>query len=222
MAHRIRTSCPLSRAGCPLVQPELGARGAEPRRDRSGQRPRPGQGPDPRGGPLRQPRPRRASGGSPTGNHVLTDGIDDSAIAGRDLPEGTTLGPLRRRRRVDQRDRDPLPRRGNGGRRSAETTRRSGSAKRPRSDLSRDRRRGPPRSIPVAAGHVSGILPQARRAAPGRVPADVSDVGAYWFEEELTRDAAEVGDEWCEDYPGSGNDLTSPNETAQRFSDYLA
>lgn len=58
-------------------------------------------------------------------------------------------------------------------------------------------------------------------ARPGRAPAEVSELGAYWFEEELTRDAAEVADEWCEDYPGSNNDLSSPNETAQRFSDYL-
>ena len=58
-------------------------------------------------------------------------------------------------------------------------------------------------------------------APPGRPGPEVSELGAYWFEEELTRDAAETADEWCEDYPGSGNDLSSPNETAQRFSNYL-
>ncbi len=58
-------------------------------------------------------------------------------------------------------------------------------------------------------------------APPGRPMPEVSEVGAFWFEEELTRDAAEVADHWCEDYPGTGNDLSSPNNTAQRFSDYL-
>ncbi|HOX25339.1 MAG TPA: DUF6345 domain-containing protein [Candidatus Krumholzibacteria bacterium] len=60
------------------------------------------------------------------------------------------------------------------------------------------------------------IEPRAGRGTP-----EVSELGAFWFEEELTRDPAEVADEWCEDYPGTGNDLTSPNETAQRFASYL-
>jgi len=56
---------------------------------------------------------------------------------------------------------------------------------------------------------------------PGGGAPAVAELGAYWFEEELTRDPAETASEWCEDYPGTGNDLTSPNETAQRFSSYL-
>lgn len=56
---------------------------------------------------------------------------------------------------------------------------------------------------------------------PGHPNPEVTELGAYWFEIELTRDAKETADEWCEDYPGTGNDLSSPNNTAQRFSDYL-
>ncbi len=74
--------------------------------------------------------------------------------------------------------------------------------------------------IPVAPDRYQGVSLTFGTVA-GREPAGVSELGAYWFEEELLRDTAEVADEWCEDYPGSGNDLTSPNETAQRFSDYL-
>ncbi len=74
--------------------------------------------------------------------------------------------------------------------------------------------------VPVPPGQYQGVS-LVLGALAGREPADISELGAYWFEEELTRDNAEVGDEWCEDYPGTGNDLTSPNETAQRFGDYL-
>lgn len=74
--------------------------------------------------------------------------------------------------------------------------------------------------IPVAPAQYQGFAAIFTEAS-GKAPIEITQLGAYWFEEEMMRDAAEVGDEWCEDYPGSGNDLTSPNETAQRFSDRL-
>jgi hypothetical protein len=75
--------------------------------------------------------------------------------------------------------------------------------------------------ISVAADRYQGLALDFG-SPPGLPPLAVSEVGAYWFEPELTRDTAETADEWCENYPGTGNDLSSPNETAQRFSDYLA
>ena len=71
-------------------------------------------------------------------------------------------------------------------------------------------------------------LPQAqiqgvrlRLQEPATESLEILELGAYWFEPELLKDAAETADEWCEDYPGTGNDLSSPNLTCQRFSDYL-
>lgn len=49
----------------------------------------------------------------------------------------------------------------------------------------------------------------------------ISEVGMFWFEEEMTRDAKEVAGEWCEDYAGTDNDLSSPSETVGRFLDYF-
>ncbi len=74
--------------------------------------------------------------------------------------------------------------------------------------------------IAVAPDRYQGVTLHLE-SNPNRPVPEVSELGAYWFEEELMRDAAETADEWCEDYPGSGNDLSTPNETAQRFSDYL-
>lgn len=49
----------------------------------------------------------------------------------------------------------------------------------------------------------------------------VRGVAAFWNDPELSKDAIESAGEWCEDYPGTVNDLTMPNETVQRASDYL-
>ena len=50
---------------------------------------------------------------------------------------------------------------------------------------------------------------------------EILDMGMFWFEEEMTKDAKEVAGEWCEDYAGTGNDLTSPSDTVGRFLDYF-
>ena len=74
--------------------------------------------------------------------------------------------------------------------------------------------------IPVPADRYQGFSLELS-SSPGKEPIEVSGIGAYWFEVEMTKDAIETADEWAEDYPGTGSDLTSPNETAQRFSEYL-
>jgi hypothetical protein len=71
----------------------------------------------------------------------------------------------------------------------------------------------------VPVGFYQGLRLRLLDDATGEL--ELSELGAYWFEPEAQKDAYETGDEWAEDYPGTGNDLSSPNETSQRFSDYL-
>ena len=72
----------------------------------------------------------------------------------------------------------------------------------------------------VPVGRYQGIRLRLTDDATGDL--ELLEVGAYWFEPEALKDAFETADEWAEDYPGTGNDLSSPNDTAQRFSSYLA
>ena len=72
--------------------------------------------------------------------------------------------------------------------------------------------------VDLAPAQVQGV--RLRVVDQGR--AEIKELGAYWNEPELAKDAIEIANEYAEDYPGTNNDLSSPDKTVKRMSNYLS
>ncbi len=72
--------------------------------------------------------------------------------------------------------------------------------------------------LPVPTGRYTGFQLRPLASSAELV---VHEMAAQFYDPELNKDASEVCDEWCADYPGTGNDLSSPPNTAGRFSEYF-
>ncbi len=73
--------------------------------------------------------------------------------------------------------------------------------------------------VDLPAEQVQGVRLRLVDGDDGRV--EVKEIGAYWNDPELAKDNRETANEYAEDYPGTDNDLSTPDKTVRRFSDYL-